>query len=189
MKKIAIGGLVAGFIYFAFQSIMWMGGFHNDFSQYTSNSKAILDVLDQNLAGDGLYMIPCADPNSPMKEKDEEALMTANLGKPWAMIFYHQRMDGMSASYLLLGLLYALLSGFLVAFVLSFGAFEKYSMRFAVSICFALFALFQGILDDMNWFSFPWHYIKAEMIDLLLGWTLSSFWLAWYFSKSDKLIL
>lgn len=189
MKRIAIGGLVAGLIYFAFQSIMWMGGFHKDFSKLTANSKTVLDVLDNHLTEDGLYMLPSADPNSPTKEKDEEELMTNNLGKPWAMIFYHKQMDGMSASYLVLGLLYALLSGILVSFVLNFSAFELFTLRFTVSMCFALFALFQGILDDMNWFSFPWHYIKAEIIDLLLGWTFSSLWLAWYFNNSKKLIL
>ncbi|MBK6823140.1 MAG: hypothetical protein IPG87_09175 [Saprospiraceae bacterium] len=159
MKKIVIGSIVAGFIYFALQSIMWMGGFRNDFSQYTSNSKVILDVLNQNLTGDELYIIPRSNPNIPTKEKEKEELMTAKLGKPWAMIFYHQQMDGMSVSYLPHGLP-------------------------------PLFGLFQGIKDYMNWFSFLWHYIKTEMIDQLLGWALSSlFWFAWYFNKSNKLIL
>ena len=191
MKKIVIGSIVAGFIYFALQSIMWMGGFRNDFSQYTSNSKVILDVLNQNLTGDELYIIPLYNQNIPTKEKEkEEELMTEKLGKPRAMIFYHQQMDGMSVSYLPHGLPYEQLSGILVAFVLYFDAYEKYSIRFAVSSCFTLIGLFQGIKDYMNWYSFLWHYIKTEMIDQLLGWALSSlFWFAWYFNKSNKLIL
>jgi len=184
MKKILLGGLVGGLIFFAFQSLLWMSGFHNDFYRQTANSKAILDVLSTNLTDDGLYMLPSANPNSPTKEKDQEEIMTYNYGQPWAMIFYHQRMEGMSMSHLLIGLLYALLSGILVAFVLYSGTFDRFFYRFAVSMCFSFFGLIQGSLDEMNWFSYPWHYIKAEIIDLIFGWTLTSLWLAWYLYKS-----
>ncbi len=184
MKKVLLGGAFGGFIFFMIQSLFWMGGFHNDFSTGTAQSKPILDVLSSTLHEDGLYLLPCADPNSPDRKKEEESLMTANVGRPWAMIFYHKSMNDLTASYILIGLLYALLSGMLTAFVLNFGNFNKAKHIFIVSMCFAIFTLIQGSLDEMNWFDFPWSYIKAEVLDMLVGWTLVSLWFSWYFNKN-----
>ena len=90
MKKIIIGSLVGTIIFFALQSALWMGGFHNDFSSYTPNQAPIMNALGQNLSEDGVFMMPMADPKSATVKQDEEKLMKEGAGKPWAMVFYHK---------------------------------------------------------------------------------------------------
>jgi hypothetical protein len=45
---------------------------------------------------------------------------------------------------------------------------------------FAVFTLAQGVLSNMNWWSFPWGFIKPQVFDLVIGWGLCSAWLGWY---------
>ena len=58
MKRIIIGTLVGTVIYFVYQSVMWVGGFHQDFNTYTARQDTILQVLNRTLKADGLYMMP-----------------------------------------------------------------------------------------------------------------------------------
>lgn len=82
-----------------------------------------------------------------------------------------------------MGLLYSLIACFIASFVLFQGNFETFSGRFWVAMSFSLFTLSQGVFDDMNWWSYPWNFVKAEVIDLVLGWGVTSVWLAWYVKK------
>ena len=140
MKKIIIGALVATIIFFALQTIMWMGGLHGDFRTYTANQTPILDALSQNLTTDGFYMLPMIDPADPDKESKEKKLWEDNAGKSWTMIFYHKSQNEMNMSYMLIGLMYALFACLIVSMVLFYGNFETFNTRFLVSMAFSLFA-------------------------------------------------
>jgi len=183
MKKIIIGGLVGAIIYFAFQATMWMGGCHRDFYTYAANQDTILKTLSANLPAEGLYMMPMADPKSPDFKAQQEAREKTMPGNPWAMVFYHPKMDDFSVTYMLTGVLYSVLASLIVAIILYFGSFPLFWQRFLVSMAFAAFALSQGVLDDMNWWSFPWSFIKTQVTDLVFGWGLCSVWLAWFVKK------
>jgi hypothetical protein len=183
MKKILIGTLVGTILYFTFQSAMWVGGFHDDFTSYTPNQDSIMQCLQKNISEDGLYSMPNTDPNSPNALKDNKMVMKESIGKPWAMVFYHQKMMEMSTVYILKGVFYSLVACLLVSIVLYSGSFTTFGGRFIVSMSFALFAISQGVMDDMNWWSFPWSFIKPQLIDLFFGWGLCSVWLAWYVKK------
>jgi hypothetical protein len=180
MKKIIIGSLVGAIIYFAFQTVMWVGGFHRNFYSYAEKQDTVLKVLSANLPAEGMFMMPMADPNSPDFKARQEKMEKLMPGKPWAMVFYHPKMNDFSASYLLLGVFYALLAACLASTVLFFGRFPGFWSRFLVSMAFAVFTLAQGVLGNMNWWSFPWSFIQPQVMDLLLGWGLTSAWLAWY---------
>ena len=183
MKKIIIGTLVGTVIFFVYESIMWEGGLHDNFSSYTANQSVILNTLGQNLNADGLYFMPFIDPASPTKKQDMEKMWTNNVGKPWAMIFYHKSQQEMNMCYMLMGLLYTLIASLITSLVLFYGSFTTFNARFLVSMGFAIFTLCQGVLDSANWFSYPWSFVKPEIIDLTLGWGICSAWFAWYFKK------
>lgn len=95
MKRIIIGALVGAIIFFVFQAAMWMGGIHKDVYSYTPNQEQILDNLNRNLSAEGMYMMPALDPASNPSHEQEETYMAQNVGKPWAMVFYHTSMSGM----------------------------------------------------------------------------------------------
>jgi phosphoglycerol transferase MdoB-like AlkP superfamily enzyme len=186
MKKIIIGSVVATVIFFAFQTVMWMGGFHNDFNTYTDKQPAIMQVLNDNLDKDGMYMMPTGDWSQPDAAAQEEKIMTENMGKPWAMVFYHKQMAGMEMSAMLLGLLYTFISCLIAALILFYGKFNSFQSRFLVAFGLALFTLMQGVLDDMNWWGYPWSFVKPEVIDLTLGWGICALWLAWYVKNTES---
>ncbi len=185
MKKVIIGALVGAIIFFIFESVMWMGGFHNDFSTYSPNQGVIMQTLNTNLSQDGAYMMPSADVNAADAEAQNEKIMTEGVGKPWAMVFYHTKMKGMEASYMITGFLYTLLACFIAAFVLHSGRFNTFGKRFGVAMSFSLFAILQCSLTQMNWWDYPWNFIKATVYDLIFGWALVALWFAWFVKEKS----
>ena len=129
MKKMIIGALVGTLIYFGFQTIMWMGGFHKDFYTYTTNQDTILSSLSANLPSEGLYMMPMADPQSPDFKSRQQELEKTMIGNPWAMVFYHPEMEEFSARTLIMGILYAFIGAFIAAFVIYMGKFPCFWMK------------------------------------------------------------
>jgi hypothetical protein len=182
MKKILVGTIVGTIIYFGWQMGMWMGGVHSDFYTYTPKQDTVMQFLSQNLGEDGLYFMPAVDPAAPDAKVQEEKMMKEREGKPWAMINFHKAMT-FDPGYMILGILYTLLACLIASWVIYNGQFSTLALRFLVGLSFGLFALFQGTLDDMNWWSYPWSFVKPEVIDLTVGWGLCSLWLAWYVKK------
>lgn len=186
MKRIIIGTLVGTVIYFAYQSLMWEGGFHKDFYTYTPRQDTIMQCLSRNLTEDGLYMMPMTDAKSPEFKKNQEKLEKLTIGKPWVMLFYHRSMSEFIVSYLLIGLLYTFIACLLASIVLYTGNFGSFGGRFLIAMAFALFTLSQGVLNEMNWWSYPWSFVRTQVTDLILGWGICSVWLAWFVKKTIK---
>jgi hypothetical protein len=185
MKKIITGAILGTVIFFSFQTIMWMGGFHKDFYTYAAKQDTILSNLSANLPAEGLYMMPMADPKSPDFKSRQQEVEKTMVGNPWAMVFYHPKMEEFSAGSLIMGIIYAFIGSFIAAFVIYMGKFPGFWSRFTVSMLFAVFTLVQGVLSNMNWWSFPWGFIKPQVLDLIIGWGLCSAWLGWFVKKAD----
>ncbi len=180
MKRVIIGALVATVIYFGFQTALWMGGCHKDFYTHAAKQDTILVCLSANLPGEGHYMMPMADQNSKDFKSRQQELEKHMVGNPWAMVFYHPKMKDFSATTLLIGLLFAFIAAFIAAFIMYMGKFPCFWSRFTVSMMIAVFALVQGVLGNLNWWEFPWSFVKPQVIDLAAGWTLCSLWLGWF---------
>jgi len=180
MKRVIIGAIVGAIIYFGFQTTMWVGGFHKDFYTHATQQDSILALLSRTLPAEGMYMMPMADQHSPDFKTRQQEIEKTMIGNPWAMVFYHPEMPDFSVSTLVLGLLFALVAAFIAAFVMYMGKFPCFWSRFTVSMLFALFALLQGVLSNLNWWEFPWSFVKPQVIDLVIGWGLCSVWLGWF---------
>jgi hypothetical protein len=185
MKKMIIGAIVGTLIYFGFQTVMWMGGVHKDFYTYAAKQDTVLSNLSANLPAEGLYMMPMADPKSPDFKSRQQELEKTMIGNPWAMVFYHPKMEEFSARTLIMGIVYSFIGAFIAAFVIYMGKFPCYWSRFTVSMLFAVFTLVLGVLSNMNWWSFPWGFIKHQVLDLVIGWGLCSVWLAWFVKNKN----
>src|ERR1039457_4066407 len=180
MKKIFIGSPVGTVIYFGFEAIMWMGGFHKDFYTYAAKQDTVMKALSANLPEEGLYMMPMSDPKSPDFKAQQEKLEKKMVGNPWAMVFFHPKMNDFSAFYLLKGIMHALIAALIVALVLYYSKFPGFWQRFLVSMAFAVFTLVMAVFSEMNWWSFPWSFVKQSVFDIVIGWGLCSVWLAWF---------
>jgi hypothetical protein len=183
MKRIIIGTLVASLIFYAYQMIMWMGGIHSMPFSYTPNQDSIINNLNSNLSTDGVYHIPFVDPSLPDQENLHKEFMEKSVGKPWALVFYFQSMDAFGTVTMVKGFLYTLICCLLAVMVLYHGNFPSFQGRFGVGMAFSIFCLFQGVLGDMNWWGFPWSFVKAQVIDLTVGWALVSLWMAKYVKR------
>ncbi|MBS3915304.1 MAG: hypothetical protein KG003_12475 [Bacteroidetes bacterium] len=186
MKKVIIGAIVSTVLFFGWQSAMWMSGAHNDFASKTPNPDSIMACLNQNIKADGLYTIPSHDPDKKMSREEEEKAMKAMDGKPWAMIFYHNTHSASEGTRIAKGFIHALLASILVALVLWGGNFASFGGRLFVAYSFAIFTAVVSIMTNMNWWDYPMGFIKAELIDLLGGWALSSLWLAWFVKRPSE---
>jgi hypothetical protein len=186
MKKIIIGSLAGTVIFFVYQSVMWMGGLHGEFSSYTPKQDAIIQFLSQNLPQEGLYTIPMVDPGTQNRMEEEEKLMKSNIGKPWTMIFWHNSMKDVGAGYVLLGALYSLIACLIAVIILHLGKYSSFGLRFFISFLLGIFAISQGVLDNMNWWSFPWSFVRGEVIDLTLGWGITCIWFGWYLKNKTE---
>ena len=91
MKKLIIGGLVGGIILFIWQFLSY-GVFDLHYSQmaYTPEQEQIMDCIQASELKEGeYYMI-----RAPKGDADtQESLMEERLGKPWAMIQYHDALE------------------------------------------------------------------------------------------------
>jgi len=183
MKKIIIGTLVGTIIFFVFQMIMWEGGFHKDFYSYAPKQDTIMTALGANLPKEGMYMMPMADPKSPDFKAEQEKREKTMMENPWAMVFYHPKMGAFSVTYILMGVLYTLLAVLIAAIVIYYGKFTGFWSRFFVVMAFAAFTMFQSVLGNMNWWSFPWSFVKPQVMDLTFGWAICAVWLAWFVKK------
>ena len=180
MKRVIIGAVVAALIYFGIQTLMWVGGFHRDFYSYAAKQDTILSALSAHLPAEGMYMMPMADNQSPDFKTQQEQIEKTMTGNPWAMVFFHPEMAEFSPRTMILGFGYTLLGAFLAALILFMGKFPTFWSRFTVSMLFAVFALALGPMSTMNWWEFPWNFVKAQVLDLAIGWTLCSLWLGWF---------
>jgi hypothetical protein len=182
MKRILLGALVAAIIAFVFQAIAWMGEFYPNFTNLTKNQDSILQNLSTNLDEDGLYSLPTPPENSTNEEKEQ--YMQNQVGKPWAMVFYHPKMEDDMAASMSLGIVHNFITAFLMALIIYYGSFSSFWKRFFVSFAIILVVIQIGVMDEYLWWSFPMQFILPQIIDLIVGWGLASLWMAYFVKKT-----
>ncbi len=189
MKKNIIALLGATVILFVYQALSWMVlPVHADFAKYTPTETEIMALVNSKLPENGVYMMPGTDPSKPqtmeeMKKHGEECV-----GKPYAMLFYNKSFPGMQPTMLLIGFLFNLVAVIIAISIVNMAvkAGASSGTRFLLVLSLSIFCIFQAILLNWNWFQFPWHFVKGEVIDSLVGWSLAGLFLSWYLGKSRK---
>jgi hypothetical protein len=185
MKKIIISSIVGAIIVFIIQAASWMVlPIHKHSLKHTPAQDSIMEALSSNLQEDGVYMLPYLDPDKSTK-KEMQKFEKASVGKPWAMVYYHQTMQAMTPGQLILGFLFNLFAVLVIAIILhsTQNSITSFGGKYLLVIGFVLFSLFQGSLINWNWWSIPGHYLSGEIIDHLLVWGIAGIWLAWYYRK------
>ena len=52
-------------------------------------------------------------------------------------------------------------------------------------LCFAVFGIIIGVLPNLNWWGYSWHYIGGQIGKLAIAWTLVGLVLAKVMSKTE----
>lgn len=180
MKKILPGALVGGLLLFIWQTVSWMVlDLHSKAHSYTDKEAAILNVLNSELTEEGQYMIPGYKPGGTSAE--HEAVMNANMGKPWALISYHKSFEMPLATNIVRGLLVNFLLMGLFSWILSKLAIHRFGTVFIASLFTGLIVFLNGIYTGHIWYhTFD---LMAHLTDAIVGWGLAGLWLGWWFSK------
>lgn len=189
MKRNIIALIGATLILFVWQSMSWMVlPVHEDFAKYTPNDAAIMTVLNSSLTESGAYMMPGMDP-SKEPTVDEMKKRNAEMeGKPYALVMYNKEFHAMPPSMMVLGNLLNLVAVLIAISLVNMGirSGASFGTRFMLVLSLAIFCIFQSALLNWNWMGFPWHFIKGEVIDLVVGWSLCGLFLSWYLGKAQR---
>ena len=190
MKKNIIATFIGTLILFGWQFVSWMAlPIHKDTLKYTAQQEEIITMLQKNIPSDGFYSVPGHDPSKNLSFKEMEAAGKESLHKPWALVLYNSSFEGMSAPNMIGGILMNLVAVVLAIILLhACNAQEKtFGSVFRIIMILPVFCIFQAVLENANWWAFPWHFIKGTVFDLIIGWALCGFYLAWQFKKPNSL--
>jgi hypothetical protein len=188
MKKNIISTIVCTIILFGWQAISWMVlPFHSDTLKYTPNQDAIIEVLSANLSENGLYGVPGDDPSREQTMEEMEAGWNKMLNKPWALVLYHTAFEGMTATGMMGGIMLNLVAVVIGIILLNASRPEQrtFGSIFGIVMLLPAFCIFQAVLENANWWGFPWHFLKGTIFDLLIGWSLCGVYLAWRYKKPN----
>jgi hypothetical protein len=184
MKKLLIGSLVGAILLFGWQAVSWTAiGVHDNSYKYISNQDSVMTFLVKNLASDGEYLVPRADPQLSKEErmKQEETLMS----KPWALIHFHQTGETDMTKTLLKGFAGSFICVLLVCLVIrKFDLpYKTFFSLFTAVLTFGVISFLFVWYNQHNWFQTSWNFLWGEMVDDFVGWGLVGAWLGWYYKK------
>ena len=178
MKKLIIGALVGGLLLFIWQFLSWTKlNVHRAEFGYTANQDAVIAALNENLE-EGTYMIPGMAPGATKEE--QTAAHESAIGKPWALINYHNSYDTNMTMNMIRGFLVNVLAAFLLCWI--FLNFRELSMKTAVLSAMAVGVIGYLVISyiDSIWFGGS---SIGDLIDAIAQWGLCGAWLGWWLNR------
>lgn len=183
--RIFVSALVGAIILFVYQAMSWMAlGIHNDSFKYTENQAAIMECLNENLDEEAMYFLPYFDMKTTSHE-DQQKMHEANLGKPWAMITYHEAMSNDMGRKAGMGFVSCFLICLIISMVLINISTAGFAMRMFLVLSLGLLVMLGGPLYQANWFYTPSHNLSGELIDIFLGYLLAGAWMSWWTGRGQ----
>jgi len=174
-----IGALVGGLILFFWQFLSWEGlQIHKSQTGYTAAQDEILACLKSSGIDEGSYFLP----NAPfsISGKERQTIMKSFIGKPWATLHYHNSMQANMGLNLFRGFIVNFASVMLLCYILLGNPSLDFKKVMIASIGVGLISYMTMPYMRSIWFqtnSIP------ELIDVLVQWTVTGLFLAWYLPK------
>ena len=178
IKKIILGGILAGLAMFVWSSVahtvLPIGAMGISTSP---NEDAILTAFKSNLSAPGFYMIPVhqlfeAEKTGGDSQKAMTEWQTKYGGGAWAVLIYHPAgATVMEVRQLVCEFVADLIAGLIMAFAL-WMALARLSTFFARVGFIALIGLLPWLIVDvsnMNWYGFPYAYGIGQLLDQEVG--------------------
>ena len=177
--KMIIGVVVGGFLVFLWQFLSWaMLNLHGSEQKYTAEQDAILQMLGENLPEEGTYFLPTFPPGT--SSEDQQKMMEASSGKPWAQISYHKAMNTNMGMNMLRGFLTDIVAVFLLVWLL--GKIPECTMGTSImaSVAVGVIGYLTTEYTNSIWFetnSMP------DLIDALVSWAICGTWLGYWMNR------
>ena len=178
MRKQLIASLVGALILFFWQFLSWnLLNVHGSELSYTPKQQEILGFLSQNLE-EGSYFLPTAPPGTPASEHQE--IMNEAIGKPWAQISYHSKMEMSMGMNLVRGFLIDLLSVWILIWLLSQFAELDFKTTLFASLAVGAIGYFTFPYLESIWFEGS---TLGYIIDTIVQWGGVGVWLGWFLNR------
>ena len=180
MKKLLIGAVVGGILIFIWQFLSWtIFDLHRPSTQHAAKQDEIMGYLNNQIGKNGSYLLPNYPDGASMEA--QQAAMKSAMGKPWAIISYHETMKDTMTMNIIRALLVDILMVGLFCWIASRLNPRHFSTIF-------LGAIFVGLIVFINvpyvthiWFeTFD---LNAHLIDSIVGWGLVGIWVGWLYTR------
>ncbi len=178
MRKIAIAGVVAGLVLFAWGFVSHVVLPLGDVGiSSVAGDEALLSALGESLPADGFYFLPGWGEGDPGEEEMAAWQERYRRGPRAVVLFRRAGGDPMSVGQLAVQLLTDVAAGLVAAFLVSVTALG-FRPRILFVLLLGLFAWIAVELPLWNWYWFPTDYTLAQALDALVGWGLAGWVLA-----------
>jgi hypothetical protein len=184
MKRLAIASIVGSiilYIYLALAHVLLP--IHNTDFSYTPAQDTILRVLKSANLKDEFYLLPAVPPGTS-REEQMKAMEAASM-QPGALINYYPVFGGESGATFIMSFIYNFIAVLVLCIALATASdkLTTFGQRLWFIMLFVLFVIFSQIMLEYNWVRIPMHYLKGQIIDLVIGYLLVGVWLAWYYGR------
>ena len=179
MTRGIIGALVGAIILFVWQFMSWaMLELHSDSMKHAPNQDAILDCLTQHLPGEGEYFVPNLADGAG--HEAEQQYMETRIGKPWAMIQYHESLQMSMGMNMIRGFVSDFIAIFLLCWLLL--KIDRLDMKTALlgSLAVGLIGYLTIHYIDQIWFETN---SMMDLLDSILPWGLIGLWLGYFLPR------
>lgn len=172
MKRKLLFSCIGAIIIFTWQFLSYaMPNFHKSASAYTPAQDSILQMLEKQGLGEGMYLLGQPDPS--LSQAEQQRSMTAMAGKPWAVINYH-KVNSISMAM-------PMIRGLLVCFVISFLLFWLFLQqkdptlvnRLYLALAVGMIGFFFVPYANFIWYKAP--DIFAHFADAIVPWVILAF--------------
>lgn len=179
MKRIVLGGILAGIVVFAWGAISHIllplggAGF-----RILEREEPVVAALREGAREPGLYFFPTFDPSRKMTPEEEKAWTEKYVAGPTGLIVY--RPGGEPPAFgrnLAVELVTTIAAAMIAAYVVSLTV-APFRKRVLLVAMLGLFAWFSISASYWTWFGYPASYVIAEGIDQVVGWLFGGLVLA-----------
>jgi hypothetical protein len=182
MKKILIGGIAGGVVFFIWSALAWtVLPLHKPSMHSIANEDAVISALKANLGAGGLYLFPALPgttgemPSAGSPEMKDNAARKMREGPIGFVVYNPNGVEPLMASQFILGLILDFFAAALAAWFLSRSTAQGSPYMTRVMFCgvLGIFVSFVSHLPNWNWMGYPLDYTTAMVADTVVGWLLA----------------
>lgn len=180
MKKTIVGALLGGIIIFIVQMLSWtVFNLHYKSQAYTPKQDSILAFLNTQHLNSGEYFMPSLPPGSSMDEQNK--LMNASAGKPWAVISYHDALNTNMVMNMIRVFLVNVVIVWMLCWILSKINAPSFSTIFLASLFVGAIVYLNSPYTYHIWYETPGQ--LGYILDHGSQWGLTGIWLGWWLRR------
>ena len=188
MNKVLLPGILGGllvFIWSAFAHMVLPIG-QMGLKGIPNNEGPVLDAMKSNIQQPGIYFMPGIDMSRKSTVAELDALYAKAEAGPTAFLVYHPTgAKAMTPGQLIRQALFNIVCGLIAAFIIS-ATVASLTTRAVMITLMGLFAWVEVNLPYWNWYRFPADFTFGAGLDIVIGWLLGGFLIAWLIQRAEK---